>query len=230
MEADRLQQSAQQRPPVHKRPGHRNLPRPQRQAQAEGGIGHHRLARAGQQRQVGPGVADVVELPEAGLQKGQFLSAGEVGHAVGGQHAGEDAQMRRHALRQRAIRAACQIELPALAPLNLQVTEQIGVVGQPDDIERRAARHLRFQAGAPLGQPQRQLPEPEGIPVQELASRIEERVRLDQRPVQIDAQRPREAGGFGNGRAFNQCILAGIGCGSQLQRPYILRCPSKPKS
>ena len=39
------------------------------EAQAQGGIGQHGLARVGQQRQVGAGVADVVECAEAVLEK-----------------------------------------------------------------------------------------------------------------------------------------------------------------
>ena len=99
--------------------------------------------------------------------------------------------MRRHALRQWPIRAGGQVELPALAPLRREIAEQFGVVGQPSGVERGAAGDLGLEASASPGQPQRQLPEAGGIPVQELADRIEERIGLDQRAVQIDAERAR---------------------------------------
>ena len=53
----------------------------------------------GQQRQVGAGVADVVEMAEAGLKAAEFAVTGQVGDAVGSKNTVEDAKMARDALR-----------------------------------------------------------------------------------------------------------------------------------
>ena len=189
VDADCLHQGLWQGLAVFKAPGNGNLPQTHRQAQAEGGVGGHRLVRVGQQRQVGAGVTDVVELAEALLQAGQFLPAGHVGHAVRGQHLGKNSQVSGHTSRQRAIGSGRQIELPALAPLGMQVAEQFGVVGQPGGVERGVTRYLGLQAGASLGQPLRQLPEMDWVAAHKQADGVEERVGFDQRAVQIDTQR-----------------------------------------
>ena len=194
VDADRLEERARQRTPVEKSLDDRNLPYSQRETEAESGIGKHRLARVGQQRQIGAGVADVVEFAEVGFEEGELFSAGEVCDAVGGQNAGKDAEMSRHALGQWAIGAGGQVELAALAPLTAKVADELGVVGQPGDIERSAAGHLRLEACAAPGQPERQLPETGRIAVHELADGIEEGVGLDQRAVEIDAERANRLG------------------------------------
>ncbi len=68
-------------------------------AQSAVGVGDHGVLAGGQKLGVRAGVADVAEaLAELLAQDGELANARDVGGSVGGDHAGEDAEVVGHAL------------------------------------------------------------------------------------------------------------------------------------
>src|ERR1700745_4082610 len=63
-------------------------------AQGGGGVGNHGLLTVLEEGEVGEGVADIGEVvAEAGLESGELVFAGKIELAVGGEDAGEDAEV-----------------------------------------------------------------------------------------------------------------------------------------
>ena len=128
--------------------------RTQPRAQAALRIRHHGVHRVGQQRQVGARVADVAEARRKPLLEGRELSvAGQVDAAVGGEHAGENSQMRGHALGQNRVRAGRQIDLAPAGVLLPQILQQPLIVGQVGDINRHNGRDVALERSLSLNNP-----------------------------------------------------------------------------
>ncbi len=157
--ADGLDEHAERGSSVNKGAGHRDIPVANRDAEARCGVGEHGHAGLAQHGQVGPGVADVVKLAELVLEACELLFPGKVGSPIGGENAFKYAQMRRDALRQAAISAGSEKDLPAYATLGLKKSKQLYVVGQAGGIERGVLRHFKLEAGAALHQPEGDAPE-----------------------------------------------------------------------
>ena len=99
---------------------------------------------------------------------------GKIGIAVRSQYSIENAKMGRDPLRQAPVRSGSQKNLPALAPLCLQVAKQIAVVGQPGGVEGRAAGDFKLQPGTPSGKPQRYPPNLERLPTGKLTEAVQQ--------------------------------------------------------
>ena len=144
----------------------------------------------GQQGHIRPGVADVAKTRrEPLLEDCELVVAGQVHAAIGGEHAGKDAHMRSHPLGQQRIRPGSQVNLPPGCVLLPQIPEQRLIVGQVGYVDRRQRRHLALERRLALGHPPGKLQQPaRTLPCQH-DHRIQQRVRLHQRAVQVHAQR-----------------------------------------
>ena len=69
--ANGFEERASERPPVKECLRHRDAPHPERHGQTARRVGHHGLLRMRQQRQVGGGVADVIEIARIGSSGSQ---------------------------------------------------------------------------------------------------------------------------------------------------------------
>ena len=158
----------------------------------------HRVNGGREQMDVGPRVADVGEaVGKTGLEGGQLIPAGEVGCAVRGEYAGEDAEVGGDALGQQGVRASGEVDLPAGGMLLPEVFEKLLIVGQMCNVKRGDLRDLALEGGLAGGDPAGEFEDGAGTLTGENDDGIDQRIGLDQGAVEVDAEgfRRRQDGG-----------------------------------
>jgi hypothetical protein len=103
-----------------------------------------------EEREVGERVADVGEVvAEAGLEGGELVFAGEVELAVGGEDAGEEAEVGGDAVCGVGIGGGGEVEGAAGGSLLLEVLQEFAVIGEMDDVELDGVGRWRLRAALP---------------------------------------------------------------------------------
>jgi hypothetical protein len=174
-------------------------------AQGGGGVGDHRLLTALEEREVRQRVADIGEVvAEAGLEGSQLVFSGEVELTVGGEDAGEDAEVGGDAVGSVRIGGRGEIEGTAVGTLLLQVLEEFAVVGKMNNIELYRVGKVAFECRFALHEPTGNVEQRAGMVAGDGEGGIVESVRLDERSIQVDAER-RQGGDveFGGGNGQN---------------------------
>jgi hypothetical protein len=158
--------------------------------QAGTGVDHDGAARVRPHTQVHRVVAHVIEalLTEALDQFCGLVAARQVGLAIAGQHAVEEAHMVGHGLRQAVIRGRAEPELAACGLLRFQPGQQGLGVRQGRAIELHTAGDLGLQLRLATQQPQRQQEEVERVGFDQQEEGFQQQVAVDQRAVEVDAQ------------------------------------------
>ena len=123
-------------------------------AEAGGGVGDHGLLAVLEEREVGERVADVGEVvAEAGLEGGELVVAGEVELAVGGEDAGEEAEVVGDAVGGVGIGGGGEVDGAAGGVLLLKILKKFAVVGEMGDVELDGSGEVAFEGGFALGEP-----------------------------------------------------------------------------
>ena len=180
-------------------------------AKARGGVGDHGLAALLEEWEVGHCVADVGEVvAEAGLERGEFVFSGEVELAVGGEDAGEEAEMVGDAVGGVGVGGGGEVDGAAGGALLLKILKEFTVVGEMGDVELDRICQVTFEGGFALDEPAGDLQERSRVVASEGKRRVVEGVRLDEGAVEVDAEH-REGGGMS---------IAGAGMGKSVL-PYV---------
>ena len=97
--------------------------------------------------------------------------------------------MRSHTLGQKIVRAGCQIDRTPRQVLLSQILQQWLVIRQMSHIERRNLRDMALERSPALQNPRRKLQQRARTLPRRNHHCIQQRVALDQRSIQIHAQR-----------------------------------------
>lgn len=92
-----------------------------------------------------------------------LVGSGEVGGAIRGEDAGEEAEVVGDALGERGIGCGGEIDGAADGVLLLEELEEFAVVGQVDDIELDGGGDVALESGLALAEPARELQEQRGV-------------------------------------------------------------------
>ena len=99
----------------------------------------------------GERVADVGEVvAEAGLEGGELVFAGEVELAVGGEDAGEEAEVGGDAVGGVGVGGGGEVEGAAGGALLLKILKEFAVVGEMGDVELDGVGEVAFKGGFAL--------------------------------------------------------------------------------
>jgi hypothetical protein len=98
-----------------------------------------------------------------------------------------------NAIRQTGVCAGGEIELATLAALRHQVLEQWAIVGQVLDIEGDARGDFALETGLAAQGPERRFESLQRASADEQQQRVDQRVRLDEGAVKVDAERAFES-------------------------------------
>ena len=156
---------------------------------AGGGVGDHGLLAVLEEREVGQRVADVGEVvAEAGLEGGEFVFAGEVELAVGGEDAGEEAEMGGDAVGGVGVGGGGEVDGAAGGALLLKVLEEFAVVGEVGDVELDGVGEMAFEGGFALDEPAGNVQQRGGVMAGDGEGGVVQGVGLDEGSVQVDAE------------------------------------------
>ena len=137
-----------------------------------------------------------------GAKRRQFVAAGKIGFAVGGQHAFKQLQVLSNAICQPMIGGRGKVNRATGAMLLAQPLQKGLVVGQVLHIQRYRRGDVLLERGFTFGNPARHLDQALRMLTGQRKHGIHKRVRLDQRAIQIHTERytrPESAGRGGNG-------------------------------
>ncbi len=158
-------------------------------------VGRHddRAARRVEHLEIVPAVAGIVEAAIAigGNERGTLPARRHVVRTVGRQHAIENAEMRGDRLGEFARRAGRQHDLAAFAMLLAQPLEQDLAIGQRGWIDVDAVGDRLLQPCRAAGQPERHQENIERILLEKDEQTFPQKVRCNQRAVEIDRKRDR---------------------------------------
>jgi hypothetical protein len=99
-------------------------------------------------------VADVREVvTELGLEDGELVFAGEVEPAIGGEDAGEEAEVGGDAVGGAGVGGGGEVEGAAGGALLLKILKEFAVVGEMDDVELDGVGEVAFEGGFALEEP-----------------------------------------------------------------------------
>jgi hypothetical protein len=174
-------------------------------AEAGSGVGDHRLLTVLEEREVGCGVADVGEVvAKAGLEGGEFIFAGEVVLAVGGEDAGEEAEMVGDAVGGAGIGGGGQVDGAAGGALLLKILKEFAIVGEMGDVELDGIGEMTLEGSFALKEPAGDAEERCGALPGDGEGGVIEGVRLDQGPVEVDAKDRVDADRWRGGEAWGR--------------------------
>jgi hypothetical protein len=169
--------------------------------------------------QVRAGVADVVValVTESFAQTFQFVVCREVGFAIAGEYALEQAEVGCYALGQLLVCASGEIELASFAAFDFKIFDEDAVVRKVADVEGDAGADLSFDCGFATEEPEGKLQRVEGAAAHQEEQGVHEGVAFDQGAVQIDAER---TPGHGGRQLLNGGLSQGnLSHGSWTQKP-----------
>ena len=112
----------------------------------------------------GEGVADVGEVvAEVGLEGGELVLSGEVELAVGGEDAGEEAEMVGDAVGGVGVGGGGEVDGAAGGALLLKILEEFAVVGEMGDVELDGLGEVVLEGGFTLEEPAGEFEEGGGV-------------------------------------------------------------------
>ena len=133
-------------------------------AKSGGGVGDHGLLAVFEEGEVGHGVANVGEVvAELGAKGRELVFAGEVELAVGGENAGEEAQVSGDAIGRVGVCGGCEVDRAADGVLLLKILKEFVVVGEVGDVELDGGGKVTFEGGFALEEPGGKLEESQGV-------------------------------------------------------------------
>ena len=123
-------------------------------AKTRGGVGDHGLLTVLEEREVGERIADVGEVvAETGLEGGELVFAGEIDLTVGGEDAGEDAEVRGDAVGGVGVGGGGEVDGAARGALLLKILKEFAVVGKMRDVELDGIGEVTLKSGFALEKP-----------------------------------------------------------------------------
>jgi hypothetical protein len=174
--------------------------------QGGGGVGDHGLLTVLEEREVRERVADVGEVvAKAGLEGGELVFAGEIELSVGGEDAGENAEVSGDAVGGDGVGGGGEVEGTADGALLLEVLQQFAVVGEMDNIELYRIGKMTFEGRFALNEPARDMDERTRVVARDGEGGIVKGVRLDERSIEVDAERRQGGNVECGGRDRQKC-------------------------
>jgi hypothetical protein len=159
-----------------------------------------------EEREVGQSVADVGEVvAELGLEGREFVFAGEVELAVGSQDTGEEAEVGGDAVGGGGICGGGEVKGATGGALLLKILKEFAVVGEMDDIELDGVGQVTFEGSFALNEPAGDVEERCRAVAGDGEGGIVQGVRLDEGPIQVDAEHRREGDVECRGREGQKC-------------------------
>jgi hypothetical protein len=123
-------------------------------AEGGGGVGDHGLLAAFEEGEVRHGVADIGKVfTETGAEGSELVFAGEVELAVGGEDAGEDAEVGGDAVGGVGVGGGCEVDGAAGGMLLLKILKEFAVVREVGDVELDGGGEVTFEGGFSLEDP-----------------------------------------------------------------------------
>ena len=172
--------------------------------EGRGWVGDHGLPAVLEQGEVGEGVADVGEVvAELGLEGGKLVFAGEVEVTVGGEDAGEDAEVVGDAVGGVGVGGGGEVDRAAGGALLLKILKEFAIVGEVGDVELDGVGQVVFESGFALEEPAGKLQKGHGMMTGYGEGRVVKSVRLNESPIKVDAE-DREGGCAGRRRGDGQ--------------------------
>ncbi len=157
--------------------------------EAWGGVGDHGLLAVLEEGEVGGGVADIGEVvAELGAEGGELVFAGEVELAVGGEDAGEEAQVVRDAVGGVGVGCGGKVDGAAEGVLLLKILKEFAVVGEVGYVQLYGVGEVAFEGGFALEEPAGEVQEGGRAVTRNGECRIMKGVRLDEGSVEVDAE------------------------------------------
>ena len=118
------------------------------------GVRDHGSHAGGEDRKVGPGVADVGEIVAEAVAEGvELVLSCEIVPTVGGKDVFEDPEMGGDPVGERTVSGCRQVECATFGVAFVQESEQRPVVGQVDDVDRHGGGDVAFERGFSLQKP-----------------------------------------------------------------------------
>ena len=174
--------------------------------EAGGGIGDHWLLGMLQERKIRHGVADVGEtVAETGLEGGEFVFAGEVDGAVGGQDAGKEPEVVGDAVGSVGVGGCGEVDRAASGTLLFKILKEFAVVGKVRDVELDRIGQVAFQGSFALKEPARQVQQRSGAVAGYGECRVVEGVRFHEGAIEVDAEYREAVDGSSGGRDKQKC-------------------------
>jgi len=157
--------------------------------EARGGVGDHGLFAVLEEREVGGGVADVGEVvAKLGAEGVQLVFAGEVEFAVGGEDAGEEAEVVGDAMGGVGVGGGGEVDGTTGGVLLLKILKEFPVVGEVGYVELYDASEMVFKGGFALEEPAGELQQRGWMMAGDGEGGVVEGVRLDEGSIQVDAE------------------------------------------
>ena len=175
-------------------------------AKGGGGVGDHGLLTVLEEREVGEGVADVGEVvAEAGLEGGELVFAGEVELAVGGEDAGEEAEVVGDAVGGVGVGGGGEVDGTAGGALLLKILKEFAVVGEVGDVEVDGVGKMAFEGGFALEEPAGKLQQSGWVMAGDGEGGVVEGVGFDEGSIQVDAEHRQSGDVECGGRNRQKC-------------------------
>jgi len=158
-------------------------------AKCRGGVGDHGLLAMLEEGEVWECVADVGEvIAEAGLEGGELTFAGEVELAVGGEDAGEEAEVGGDAVGGVGVGGGGEVDGAAGGALLLKILKEFAVVREMGDVELDRVGQVAFKGGFALEEPAWNLQQSGRVMAGHGEGGVVEGIRLDEGSIQVDAE------------------------------------------
>jgi hypothetical protein len=156
-----------------------------------------------EEREVGSGVADIGEVvAKAGLEGGEFIFAGEVVLAVGGEDAGEEAEIVGDAVGGAGIGCCGKVDGAASGALLLKILKEFAVVGEMGDVELDGIGEMTLEGSFALKEPAGDAEKRCRVLPGYGEGGVIKGVRFDEGPVEVDAQDGVDADRWRGGEAW----------------------------
>jgi hypothetical protein len=139
------------------------------------------------------------------LEGGEFIFAGEVELAVGGEDAGEEAEVGGDTIGGVGVGGGREVEGTAEGALLLKILKEFAVVREMGDVELDGVGEMAFEGGFALGEPARDVQERCRMMAGDRESGVVKGVRLDEGPVEVDAEHWRRGNVECRGRDGQKC-------------------------
>jgi hypothetical protein len=144
----------------------------------------------GEEGEIGQGVADIGEVvAELFAEGGQLILSGEVDISVGGEDAGEEAEMVRDAMGEDGVGGCGEVDRATGRLFLLEELEHLAVVGKVGDVELDGCGEVAFEGRFALGEPAGKLKKRCRFVTGEGQGRVDERVGFDECAIEVDTER-----------------------------------------
>ena len=157
--------------------------------EAWGGIGHHGILAVLEEREVRARVADVGEvIAKLRAEGGELIFASEVELAVGGEDAGEEAEVVGDAVGDVGVGRCGEVDGAACSVLLLKILKEFAIIGKMGYVDLDDSSEVALEGGFALEEPAGEIEEGSRVVAGNGKCRIMKGVRLDEGAVEVDAK------------------------------------------